>query len=204
MFRAIENRLTGLRVRYAEPHRAYHTQAHIDAMLAGLQALGETVVHPSVVELAIWYHDAIYDPAGTDNEARSVALLRAELDGLAAPVLLAQAELLVRATADHSMPAALPATLEADAALFLDLDMAVLGADRPAYAAYECGIAAEYVPVHGLLPFRAGRARFLRTTMKRERLFLSEHFHRRYDAAARRNMREALARLEQVPSSGLA
>ena len=84
MFRAIETCLTALRVRYAEPHRAYHTQAHVDAMLAGLQELGEMIVHPAAVELAIWYHDAVYDPAAADNEARSADLLRAELDNLAA------------------------------------------------------------------------------------------------------------------------
>ena len=202
MFRAIETCLTALRVRYAEPHRAYHTQAHVDAMLTGLQELGETIVHPAAVELAIWYHDAVYDPAAADNEARSADLLRAELDNLAAPVLLDHAELLVRATADHSLTAAFPRALEADAELFLDLDMAVLGADLRAYAAYERGIAAEYVPVHGLLPFCTGRANFLRTMLERRRLFLSEHFHLRYDAAARRNLREALARLEQYLSAG--
>ena len=37
MFDATHRRLAGLRARYAEPHRAYHTQAHIDAMLAGLR-----------------------------------------------------------------------------------------------------------------------------------------------------------------------
>ncbi len=202
MFRAIETRVTGLRARYAEPHRAYHTQAHIDAMLAGLQQLGETVAHPAAVELAIWYHDAVYDPAATDNEACSAALLRAELDGLAERALLDQAEALVRATANHALPTGLPTAFEADAALFLDLDMAVLGAEGPAYAAYESGIASEYIPIHGLLPFRTGRAYFLRTMLDRPRLFLSEPFHRRCDAAARCNMREALARLEREPLAG--
>ena len=198
MFDAVATRLAGLRARYAEPHRAYHTQAHVDGMLAGLKELGDAIVHPAAVELAIWYHDAIYDPAATDNEARSAALLRAELDGLAEPALLDQAERLVRATADHAVPDTLPAALGADAALFLDLDMAVLGTDRPAFAAYERGIAAEFVPVHGLLPFRSGRARFLRSMLERRRLFLSDRFHLHCDAAARRNMREALAWLGEA------
>ncbi len=141
-------------------------------MLAGWRELGDAIVHPAAVELAIWYHDAIYDPAATDNEARSAALLRVELNGLAEPALLGQAEILVRATADHAVPATLPAALKADAALFLDLDMAVLGADHPTFAAYERGVAAEFVPVHGLLPFRVGRTRFLRTMLERRRLFL--------------------------------
>ena len=200
MFHAIDTRLTGLRARYAEPHRDYHGQAHVDTMLAGLRALGKAVLHGAAVELAIWYHDAIYDPAATDNEARSAALLRAEMNGLADPTLLDQAELLIHATAHHTLPSDVPAALGPDAALFLDLDMAVLGADRMTFAAYERGIAAEYVPVHGLLPFRAGRARFLRGMLTRRRLFLTDRFHLSSDAAARRNMAEALSGLEEEPA----
>ena len=200
MFRVIDTRVTGLRARYAEPHRDYHGQAHIDTMLAGLRALGGAVVHTAAVELAVWYHDAIYDPAATDNEARSAVLLRADMDGLADPALLEQAELLVHATADHALPADVPAALGLDAALFLDLDMAVLGADRMTFAAYERGIAAEYVPVYGLLPYRTGRARFLRGMLKRRRLFLTDRFHLTSDAAARRNMEEALSGLEAEPA----
>ena len=171
-----------------------------EATGSGLQALGDVVVHTAAVELAIWYHDAIYDPAATDNEARSAVLLRAEMDGLADPTLLDQAELLVCATADHALPAHMPAALRPDAALFLDLDMAVLGADRMTFASYERGIAAEYVPFHGLLGFRAGRARFLRGMLKRRRLLLTDRFHLSSDAAARRNMEEALSGLAEEPA----
>ena len=71
----------------------------------------------------------------------------------------------------------------------------------PAYDAYEHGIAREYVPVHGLRPFRAGRAGFLRTMLARPRLFLTERFGQRYDAAARRNLCDALAKLEQAQAN---
>ncbi len=201
MFTVMAARLAFLRARYAEPHRAYHTQAHIDAMLAGLRALGDAVVHDTAVELAIWYHDAIYNPAATDNEARSAALLRAELDGLADRTLLHHAELLVCATADHVIPSSMPFALKADAMLFLDLDMAVLGADHATFHAYEQGIAAEYVPIHGLERFRAGRARFLREMLARPRVFLSEPFHQQLHNAAHRNMQAALAELEPHPDA---
>ncbi len=195
MFDEVSRRLSGLRRRYAEPHRAYHTQAHVDAMLVDLRGLGAAVTHIAAVELAIWYHDAIYDPAATDNEARSAALLRAELDGLADPAMLSQAETLIRGTASHSLPTGLPAELYGDMALFLDLDMAVLGADPAAFLDYERGIAAEYIPVHGSHRFRIGRAGFIRDVLDRPRLFQTDRFHLRYDAAARRNLRNALASL---------
>ena len=198
MFDAISRRLTGLRARYAEPHRVYHTQAHIDAMLAGLRALGGAVVHADAVELAVWYHDAIYDPAATDNERRSADLLRAEMSGMTDGTLLAQAEALVCWTANHRIPPGLPADQHEDAALFLDLDMAVLGGDHATFDAYERGIAAEYVPVYGWNRFGAGRTQFLLAMLERPRLFHSVQFDQRCDAAARVNMKRALARLQQA------
>ncbi len=195
MFAILLSRLAGLRARYAEPHRSYHTQSHVDAMLAGLSGLGPSVADPAGVELAIWYHDAIYDPARSDNELLSAALLRADLAGLADPALLERAELLVRLTATHRPPDDLPPELAGDAALFLDLDMAVLGSAPRDYDAYEQGIAAEYEPVHGRERFAAGRAAFLSGMLDRPRLFLTTRCHVALDAPARVNMRRALERL---------
>ena len=198
MLNALSLRMARLRARYREPHRAYHTQTHIDAMLTGLQELGSAVSQVDMVELAIWYHDAIYDPAATDNEACSAALLMSELAGLAEPMILGQAEALVRWTADHQLPPHIPADLRQDASLFLDLDMAVLGADPPTFDAYESGIAAEYVPVHGRLRFVAGRIQFLQNLLKQPSLFHTDTFHRRYDQSARDNIQRALTSLLQA------
>ena len=190
----MRDRLAGLRRRYAEPHRAYHTQAHIDTMLRGLRDQAGQITHADAVELAIWYHDAIYDPAATDNEARSAALLRTEMAGLADPVLVGWAALMVEASARHVLPEATPDMLRADAATFLDLDMAILGAAAEEYDAYEAGIAAEYVPVHGEATFRQGRAAFLGATLAQDRLFLTDRFHAALDLPARANIRRTLAR----------
>ena len=195
MFGAVAARLDGVRRRLAEPHRAYHTQTHVDAMLAGLPAIRDTLVQPDAAELAVWYHDAVYDPAAVDNEARSAALLLADMAGLADPALLRRAEKLVLWTAAHAVPDGVAPDLAADAAAFLDLDMAVLGADRATYDAYERGIAAEFVPVHGAAAFRAGRARFLQGMLGRERLFLTARSHAALDAAARANIGRAIAAL---------
>ena len=195
MFSRMDALRAGLRARYAEPHRAYHGQAHVDALLRGLAALAGRVERPAAVELAIWYHDAIYDPAARDNEARSAALLEAEMAGLADPALLDAAALMVRLTAAHDLPPTVPAPWRSDCACFLDLDMAVLGASPDAYEAYEQGIAAEYQPVHGAEAYRAGRRAFLRGTLDRPRLFLTDHAHAALDAPARANIAAALERL---------
>ena len=194
MFLLLDACRAGLRARYAEPHRAYHGQAHVDALLGGLAGLGAAVTDPAAVELAIWYHDAVYDPASPDNEARSADLLRTEMAGLAHPARLDAAELMVRLTAGHALTPQVPVAQRADCALFLDLDMAVLGAAPKVFDDYERGIAAEYVPVHGADAYRTGRAAFLCTMLARPRLFLTDRFEAALGTAARANVEGALMR----------
>ena len=57
--------------RYAEPHRAYHNLTHISQCLAEFDQVRHITGNPEEVELAIWFHDLIYDPHAKDNEAQS-------------------------------------------------------------------------------------------------------------------------------------
>jgi predicted metal-dependent HD superfamily phosphohydrolase len=191
MFSILGDRLMALRSRYAKPHRFYHGQAHIDALLGAPAGQGGHIAYPAAAELAVWYHDAIYDPAAGDNEDRSAALLVAEMDGLACPSIVRAAEGMVRATAGHELPANLLEWLRGNTATFLDLDMAVLGANAGDYDAYETRIAAEYARVHGLSVYHSGRAAFLHGMLARKRLFHTERFHLCLDAPARTNLQRA-------------
>ena len=196
MFSITAMRVADLRRRYAEPHRRYHGQSHVDGLLRGLAAEASVIADPAAVELAIWYHDAIYNPAASDNEDRSADLLGSDMAGLADAAVLRSADIMICATADHVVPSGLSEPLRDDVATFLDLDTAILGAGSAEYAAYEAGIAAEYVPVHGLAAFRLGRAAFLRGMLARERLFHTDRFERALGAASRLNMRRALEALQ--------
>jgi predicted metal-dependent HD superfamily phosphohydrolase len=201
MFSILESRLAALRVRLGEPHRVYHRQSHVDAMLRGMQDLPGPLLHPAAMELAIWYHDAVHDPAARDNEERSAALLRADLTGLVHPQVLGVAMEMIRLTATHTLPPDLPDNWREDVALFLDLDLSILGAPPDAYDAYEQGIVAEFEPVHGRKAYQNGRAAFLRDMLARPRLFNTAHFHDMLEAAARANLRRALERIGIAESS---
>ena len=171
---------------YAEPQRAYHTAAHITEVLAWFDVVAGTVGWraPADVYLAVVFHDAVYAPTRTDNEARSAALAQ-ELAGASART----AEL-IRLTAEHGKLDG--ATLDHDAAHFLDSDTAILGAPAAAFAAYDAAIAVEYAHVPPEL-YRAGRRGFLAGMLARPRIFFTELFHARLDAAARANLARALA-----------
>ncbi|MBO1077463.1 hypothetical protein [Roseomonas haemaphysalidis] len=174
--------------------RAYHGWPHVQALLALWHRHRAALRDPEAVRLAILYHDAVYDPRRDDNEAASAALLRASEAGRVPPARLDAAEALVLATARHMAPDSLPEAVAADARYFLDMDLAILGASPEAFAAYDAAIRTEYAHVPEA-DYRAGRAGVLRRLLARNPLYLTEAFRATHDAAARRNLSAALARL---------
>ncbi len=175
---------------YAEPPRAYHTFAHVLEVAGHWQDVSQRLgwQRPRETFCAVLYHDAIYIAGATDNEIQSVALARAELADIA-EVNLDEVARLIILTASHGKLT--PAEVDEQSALFLDCDMAILGAPAERYAEYERAISDEY----SALPpdvYRAGRRAFLERLLGSERIFLSDDFHRRFDARARANIAEAL------------
>ncbi|MFT4197536.1 MAG: hypothetical protein QM601_06440 [Pseudoxanthomonas sp.] len=175
---------------YAEPPRAYHDIGHVQEVLRhhAEVAAGPGWRQPVETWLAVLYHDAIYQPGKSDNEARSARLAERHiahwLEGLADAGRVAQ---LIELTARHGQLR--PQDVDTEAALFLDCDMAILGAAPAVFDAYDRAIAQEYAPVMPGWLYRRKRRAFLRRLLQSERIFLSEFFHRRLDAQARANLR---------------
>lgn len=187
--------LAELRARHGEPQRAYHGWAHIEALLRWRDEVADRLADPAAVLWAILFHDAVYDPRASDNEERSARLLEAaDAPGLA-PAVRARAARLVRMTAAHAIPDGLPPNEAADAALFLDMDLSILGAPLTAFDAYEAAIRREYAHVPDDA-FRSGRAAILRRFLARERIYLSDWGRERFEAAARENVTRSLEALE--------
>jgi predicted metal-dependent HD superfamily phosphohydrolase len=168
--------LTSLVERHREPHRRYHTLAHVMwvlrhvAHVVGDLALPDANVDPTapspaaIVRAAALYHDAIYIPRSSTNErdsARLAADVLAEV-GWPAPSVRATVTL-IEATA-HTAPPSLPidTTLPIDTmtSVLLDADLAILGAEPAAYDAYVRGVRAEYAHVDDA-SWRVGRAAVL-------------------------------------------
>jgi predicted metal-dependent HD superfamily phosphohydrolase len=183
---------------YSEPHRHYHTLEHLCAMARHFSLVSEELgwTHPREVYAALLFHDLVYDPARVDNEARSAERMRQILSSSEGSGVLDldRVAQLVELTALHGQQ--LPSSLSADEALFLDIDMSILGTPEQVYLRYESQVEAEYLPVYPGPLFRMGRAEFLRKTLAAGPLFLSPLFHERFEGVAQRNMRTALVRLE--------
>lgn len=88
---------------YTEPHRHYLT--HLDHMFAVAQPFAAQATNGSALQLAIWYHDAVYNPHAADNEARSAELAMQHLTELALPPeTIATVHELILATRTHIPP----------------------------------------------------------------------------------------------------
>lgn len=176
--------------RYAEPHRAYHTAAHLADVLDAVEELADVAADPAAVRLAALFHDAVYDPLRSDNEERSADLATTVLDGLRVDgARVADVARLVRLTAGHD-----PDDDDRDGAVLCDADLRVLAREGDAYDEYVAAVRREY----GALDedtWRHGRAAVLRDLLARPALFRTSRYHGRYEAAARANLTAELAAL---------
>ena len=182
-----------LEAAYAEPHRRYHTRAHIED---GLEELAEIRTLDArqrrILEWAIWWHDAVYDPRRSDNEAASAALAGRDLPALgAAPDEVAEVERLILLTRGHAVEPD-----DALGAVMVSIDLSILGAAAADYARYAAQVRAEYAHVSDDA-FRAGRAAVLRAFLAADAIFPDPAFRARFEAPARDNLRRELATLSR-------
>jgi predicted metal-dependent HD superfamily phosphohydrolase len=174
---------------YGEPHRHYHGVDHLRDCLEQLDNAPATRAARDLAETALWFHDAVYVPRASDNEARSAEWAARALAQAGVPEARAQeVTRLVRLT-DHARPAEDPL-----GALVCDVDLSILGRPPAEFAEYERRIRAEYDRVPE--PFyRTGRASVLAGLLAREPLYRTEHFRALYEVAARRNLKHSMESL---------
>jgi predicted metal-dependent HD superfamily phosphohydrolase len=165
--------------RWCEPHRHYHSIEHLASMLHQGRDLRLT----DAQVLAIWFHDAVYDPTRSDNEERSAALARELLRGMG-PATVERVARIVLDTKTH-----VPGVPES--APVIDLDLAPLAVPWERFAANSAAIRREYAHVPDA-EFAAGRRAFLQRMLQRPRLYWTE-FGAPLEEAARQNLRRAVA-----------
>ena len=189
--------------RYEQPHRKYHTSVHLSEMLTALKTLYKRhhTATPRAVLLAAWFHDAVYEANPGEDEAASADLARTTLTPLASTGSLTNREVtaiahLIELTASHQLADGIEeytsgALTRADAAFFLDADLAILAADSPRYTRYVAGVRAEYAH-YAPDAFTRGRAAILQGFLNRTAIYASDTAHLLWDAPARLNLRTEL------------
>jgi len=177
--------------RYHEAHRTYHNLSHIDAMLDDLGSVNVGLIEGKIewIELAIWFHDVIYDPRSATNEADSARWVESKLGAYLDPSDLDEIQRLILAT-QHCQSR----TDAADELLLVDIDLAILGAtDIRVYHAYSEAIRREFCHVP-LDAYQTGRIAVLQNFLDRDRIYLTKAFEGLEDLA-RRNVAQEIDRL---------
>jgi len=175
--------------RYTEPHRAYHTLEHIEYCLGEFEQVRHLVTNSDTVELAIWYHDAIYDTKAKDKEERSASLARGVVKNALLPDSFGQLVANLIMATKHSQSSTDP-----DVQILVDIDLSILGQPEEKFDEYERQVRKEYkwVPKDA---FVAGRSAILKSFLDRSTIYSTQFFRDKYETQARRNIARSLAQL---------
>ncbi len=176
---------------YAEPHRRYHTERHLDDCLRQLEQVLE-LPEPGRRRLrwAILWHDAVYDPARSDNEERSADLACRELTACGVDEdTSGEVRRLILLTKGHRAD-----ETASERCWYRSIDRSILGSDEARYREYVSGVRQEYAHVLEDA-WRTGRAAVLRHLLDADPLYPDPTFRDRLEAQARRNMEQELKAL---------
>lgn len=166
---------------YAEPQRAYHTLPHLEECLLLLDEAKATslIARPDLIEMALWFHDAVYDPQGSENEELSAQMA---LEALGNSEMASEVARLILLTKSHQ-PGDGP-----DDAWIIDIDLAIFAQPMERVREYERQIRAEYAWVPQAV-YAEKRAEILTGFLQREQIYLTAWARERYESQAKENLR---------------
>ncbi len=177
---------------YAAPDRHYHTARHVDACLTQFQPYRSLAEHPVEMEIALWFHDAIYHAQRNDNERLSAQWAAEFLSSENAdPACVTRIHALIMATRHDA------AVDDPDQRLLVDIDLGILGQPRPVFDDYDAAIRREYhwVPWPRYVESRIA---VLSEFLKRPHIYATLLLRDRFETQARLNIAHAIAKLEQA------
>jgi predicted metal-dependent HD superfamily phosphohydrolase len=166
---------------YQTPDRHYHNNHHIVDCLTTFQKFRHLATEPSAVEIAIWFHDAIYDSRASDNEERSAQWAQDYLQSVGAgPKMIAQIVQMILATKTHQ-------ALDPNSQILVDIDLTILSASPEVFEAYDRAIRREYawVPKSDYQP---KRRQVLQGFLDRQAIYHQPEIRQVYEAQARKNI----------------
>lgn len=174
---------------YSEKHRFYHTVLHIESCLRYIDQIKAIAEYPNEIELALWFHDAIYNPHSSNNELKSAKWAIDFLSqNAAAENVLTRVYNLIMVTL-HDSPAQ-----SKDEEILVDIDLSILGTPSDVYELFEKAIRKEYKWVP-LFMFRKKRKKILLSFLKRNRIYQNKYFYEKLEVQARENLSNAISRL---------
>ena len=168
---------------YSEPQRKYHNANHIHQCLEQFEYARHLPNDSEAVEMAIWFHDAIYEPKASNNEMRSAKFA---LNVLRLARLSDWFNMTVYALIMHTRHLTQPQ--KTDAQVLVDIDLSSLGKPWKEFLKDSQNIRQEYSFISNEI-FYPERAKILRRFLKRPAIYLRQFFHEKYEEQARENLK---------------
>jgi predicted metal-dependent HD superfamily phosphohydrolase len=166
------------------PGRLFHNLDHIRECVRRLDEVAPLLDDADAVEMAIWFHDAIYDPGDATNEWRSAELFLARSEG-ALPVFRRRVCALILTTRHAT------AARSSDRRFIDDIDLVGFAAPWDDFMHSGDLLRAEFA-AHADAKYYASQAQFLARLQRRSRFFATDYFHDKYEARAQRNIQRLL------------
>lgn len=169
--------------------RKYHNTTHLLACLKHFSQVSSQLQNPLAVEMAVWFHDAIYCPWLARNEEKSAEWALRFLQKIGFDAAFCQ---LVSRHILDTRHQAIPGP--GDAQWVIDIDLAVLGQNETVYRQFEKDVRSEYRWVRWSR-YVKGRSAVLQSFLDRPRIYNTPWFFERYESAARANLQQAIVSL---------
>ncbi len=169
--------------KYGEPRRVYHNGGHIRHCLAKFDSVhtGLAQTGDDIIELSIWFHDAVYEIPGDHNEAESARWFASlACDRLDTDIIDAVQRCILYTTHEDRPP-------DQCSRYVVDIDLSGLAQDWQEFAADGQKIREENSHLDHAA-FVNGQVQFLSRLLDRERIFYTEYFNARLESRARQNI----------------
>lgn len=178
---------------YNEPQRHYHMLIHIEHCLSMFDQCKSLVTNPDALELAIWFHDVIFEPGNFDNEARSAELyqlLSAQTHNTEFRALVGR---LIIATLHDG------GSLEdSDAAYMVDIDLSSFGLPWEDFLRDSQDLRKESAHLNDAEYYRK-QGEFRSRLQARPRFYLTDYFCQRYEQQAHDNLSRYFTQVAKSP-----
>jgi len=177
---------------YSQPWRRYHTGAHLVHCFKYFDLASHLMDNADAVEMALWFHDVIYDAQASDNEKKSAELFMELSENVLADNFRRQVHGLIMIT-EHCNPPD-----HGDACYMVDIDLSSFSLPWDEFEADSRNVRAEFLHLSEE-DYNRRQFRFLKRLMDRPYFYNSEFFRARCERQARSNLTR---RLEQMTRLG--
>jgi len=172
--------------RYCEPQRIYHRCTHLVHCFQQLDLAYALIQDPDPVEMALWFHDAIYTPGSSENEKESAELFARAAEDQFRPSFIREVYELIIVTAHKEL------AQERNKQFVADIDLSSLGADWEEFLRDTKALREEHADSSDAVYYVA-HAKFLTSMLQRPRIYGTDFFYGRYERRARENITRLLA-----------